>query len=300
MKAIGTIAYVTKGLYDPSVTYKEMEIVLHNGSLWEPKKETTGNAPPDNQIDENGTAASNEFWKLFLPGALGDDYVKKTDLAVAPTETDSGKAGIVKPDGKTIQVDADGLLTGTPLDFMGTWKGLQDAIESGEAKNGMVGYISGTGVDGEDENHPNNMLFDFDDFLSTISSNAVQNKVMTAAINGLANAIKKLEPDFYFSESSDNIANISYFEVSLAKIGSVGICSFNINNAPNEIPDNTEIFEFPDGFKPGQMVYRRVPCIRNNSAEGVSQLLLTGGKILVTDNEKISTGISGTFWYPIG
>lgn len=299
MSDAGKVGFVYKFDYDPEVAYEKLDVVKFGTSLWTPKADTIGNPPPDQIQEGQENIQENDYWVLFLPGALGGDYIKKTDLAVAPTETDSGKAGIVKPDGKTIQVDADGLLTGTPLDFMGTWKGLQDAIESGEAKNGMVGYISGTGVDGEDENHPNNMLFDFDDFLSTISSNAVQNKVVAAAIDGLANAIKKVEPDFYFSKSSDNIANISFFEVTLAKIGNAGICSFSINNAPNEIPDNTEVFEFPDGFKPGQMVYRWVPCIRNNSTEGVSQLLLTGGKILVTDNGKTSTGISGTFLYLI-
>lgn len=141
MRAIGTIAYVTKGLYDPSVTYKEMDVVLYSGSLWEPKKETTGNAPPETQKNEDGTPASNEWWKLFLPGALGDDYVKKTDLAAAPTETEPGKAGIVIPDGKTIQADENGVITGTPQDFSGTPSQLQSAIASGEVKNGMVGYL---------------------------------------------------------------------------------------------------------------------------------------------------------------
>ena len=90
MKKIGRVKYVTKGVYDPDVTYKKQDVVLYEGSLWEPKQETTGNAPPDHQRNEDGTPASNEFWQLFLPGALGDDYVKKTDLSKPPTETEAG------------------------------------------------------------------------------------------------------------------------------------------------------------------------------------------------------------------
>lgn len=186
MRAIGTIAYVTKGLYDPSVTYKEMDVVLYSGSLWEPKKETTGNAPPETQKNEDGTPASNEWWKLFLPGALGDDYIKKTDIAKAPTETEAGKLGIVMPDGKTIQIDENGLLTGTPIDFMGTPKALQEAIQSGEVTEGMNLFIEDAEDSEEpDPDHPNNMLFPLDDFLSTVSSNAVMNRVLTNALNRL-------------------------------------------------------------------------------------------------------------------
>lgn len=186
MRAIGTIAYVTKGLYDPSVTYKEMDVVLYSGSLWEPKKETTGNAPPETQKNEDGTPASNEWWKLFLPGALGDDYIKKTDIAKAPTETEAGKLGIVMPDGKTIQIDENGLLTGTPIDFVGTPKELQQAIQAGEVAEGMNLFIEDAEDSGEpDPDHPNNMLFPLDDFLSTVSSNAVMNWVLTNALNRL-------------------------------------------------------------------------------------------------------------------
>lgn len=150
MKEIGRIAYVTKGLYDPSVTYKEMDVVLYGGSLWEPKKETTGNAPPETQKNEDGTPASNEWWQLFLPGALGDDYVKKTDLAVAPTETEPGKAGVVIPDGKTIRWE-NGLLVGASVDFVGTKDELLAAIESGSVKEGATAYLFDIGGGGHSQ-----------------------------------------------------------------------------------------------------------------------------------------------------
>lgn len=183
MKKIGRVKYVTKGIYDPAVTYKKQDVVLYEGSLWDPKQETTGNAPPDHQRNEDGTPASNEFWQLFLPGALGDDYVKKTDLSKPPTETEAGKPGINYPDGKTIQMDENGMLTGTPLDFSGTWDELFAGIDSGEVKDGMVGYVKGTKSDPDNPNHPNNLLLDFDDYLSLYSSNAPQNRIVTAMLN---------------------------------------------------------------------------------------------------------------------
>lgn len=185
MTDAGRIGFVTRGQYSGAESYENLDVVLYGGSLWTPKKDTTGNPPPETQRNEDGTPASNEFWQLFLPGALGDDYVKKTDIAKAPTETESGKPGVNFPDGKTIQIDENGMLTGTPLDFMGTWKELQDGIASGEITEGMIGYIEGTSDNPEDPDHPNNFLFDIDDFLSTVSSNAVQNRIVTAALNRL-------------------------------------------------------------------------------------------------------------------
>lgn len=183
MKLIGRIKYETKGAYDPATSYRAMDVVLYSGSLWEALKDTAGNPPPENQRNEDGSPASNEFWRLFLPGALGDDYVKKTDIAKAPTETEQGKVGVVMPDGKTIQIDENGLLTGTPLDFMGTWKELQEGLASGEITEGMIGYIEGTPDNPEDPDHPNNILIHIDDYLSLVSSNAVQNRIITEALN---------------------------------------------------------------------------------------------------------------------
>ena len=183
MTDAGRIGFVTRGQYSGAESYENLDVVLYGGSLWTPKKDTTGNPPPETQRNEDGTPASNEFWQLFLPGALGDDYVKKTDIAKAPTETESGKPGVNFPDGKTIQIDENGMLTGTPLDFMGTWKELQDGIESGEITEGMTGYIEGTSDNPEDPDHPNSMLIHIDDYPSLVSSNAVQNRIITTAIN---------------------------------------------------------------------------------------------------------------------
>ena len=183
MSDAGRVGFVYRHNYDPAVQYEELDVVKFGMSLWTPKTATIGNSPPDQSQEGQENVEENDFWVMFLPGALGDDYVKKTDLATAPTDTDPGKPGIVMPDGKTIQIGPDGLLTGTPLDFMGTWKELQEGLASGEVADGMIGYIEGGTDDTEDPDHPNNMLIKIDDYLSLISSNAVQNRIITAALN---------------------------------------------------------------------------------------------------------------------
>lgn len=183
MSDAGRVGFVYRQNYDPDVQYEELDVVKFGMSLWTPKSVTIGNPPPDQSQEGHENEQENEFWVLFLPGALGSDYVKKTDLSRPPTETEAGKPGVNFPDGKTIQIDENGMLTGTPLDFMGTWKELQDGIASGEITEGMIGYIEGTPDNPEDPDHPNSILIHIDDYLSLVSSNAVQNRIITAALN---------------------------------------------------------------------------------------------------------------------
>lgn len=183
MSDAGRIGFVYRQNYDPEAQYEKLDVVKFGMSLWTPKVVTIGNSPPDQSQEGQENVEENEFWKMFLPGALGSDYVKKTDLSKPPTETEAGKPGINYPDGKTIQMDENGMLTGTPLDFSGTWDELFAGIDSGEVKDGMVGYVKGTKSDPDNPNHPNNLLLDFDDYLSLYSSNAPQNRIVTAMLN---------------------------------------------------------------------------------------------------------------------
>ena len=185
MSDAGRVGFVYRQNYDPAVQYEELDVVKFGMSLWTPKTVTIGNPPPDQSQEGQENVEENDFWVMFLPGALGSDYVKKTDLSRPPTETEAGTPGVNFPDGKTIQIDENGMLTGTPLDFMGTWKSLQEGIASGEIKDGMIGYIRGDSENEEDSDHPNAFLFPVDDFLSQISSNAVQNRIVTAALERL-------------------------------------------------------------------------------------------------------------------
>lgn len=275
MSDAGRIGFVTRGEYSDFESYEKLDVVLYGGSLWTPLKDTTGNPPPDNQRNEDGTPAENEFWSLFLPGALGDDYVKKTDIAVAPTETEPGKAGVNFPDGKTIQIDENGMMTGTPLDFTGTWKELQAGIESGEITDGMVGYIKGAKgeTDGtEDPDHPNNMLFDFDDFLSLYSRNAPQNRVVTAMLN----QIKELA-----EQNSQLIEDVKELRARTDAFGLAKIC-------PADVTDVTE----DNGLVLGAV--EKNPSAPGSLAESIGKLNRSG-RANLTPNTNLVGNAPGNF-----
>ena len=278
MTDAGKVGFVYKRDYDSAASYEKLDVVKFGMSLWTPKKDTTGNAPPDQSQEGQESVEENEFWTLFLPGALGSEYVKKTDIAKPPTDSTQGKAGIVIPDGKTIQIDENGLMTGTPLDFSGTWDELFAGIESGEVKNGMVGYVKGTKSDPDNPNHPNNMLFDIDDYLSLISSNAVQNRIITAALNQIREKIS------VFQSFGDDVINITSEKVRLnfAYADVVGdVCHLYISFKLLEKSD----IETSIGFLNEDIIPKRVKFIPTGSyggsIPGSANLLATGEIIYI-------------------
>lgn len=89
MAIAGRVAIVPKGDWSADATYKRLDAVTHNNTLYFAKKEVPA-----------GTATSNtEYWSRSIVGGAG---------AIATTDD----AGIVKPDGTTITVDADGTIHG--------------------------------------------------------------------------------------------------------------------------------------------------------------------------------------------
>ena len=88
MAIAGRVAIVPKGDWSADVTYKRLDAVTYNNTLYFAKK----NVPA-------GTATSNtEYWSKSVVGGAG---------AIATTED----AGIVKPDGKSMSVDESGTLS---------------------------------------------------------------------------------------------------------------------------------------------------------------------------------------------
>jgi len=87
MAIAGRVAIVPKGDWSADVTYKRLDAVTYNNTLYFAKKE----APA-------GTATSNtEYWSKSIVGSAS---------AIATTED----AGVVKPDGKSMSVDESGTL----------------------------------------------------------------------------------------------------------------------------------------------------------------------------------------------
>ena len=88
MAIAGRVAIVPKGDWSADATYKRLDAVTYNNTLYFAKKEVPA-----------GTATSNtEYWSKSIVGGAG---------AIATTE----EAGIVKPDGKSMSVDESGTLS---------------------------------------------------------------------------------------------------------------------------------------------------------------------------------------------
>lgn len=88
MAVAGRVAIVPKGEWSANATYKRLDAVTHNNTLYFAKK----NVPA-------GTVTSNtEYWSKSIAGGAS---------AIATTED----AGVVKPDGKSMSVDESGTLS---------------------------------------------------------------------------------------------------------------------------------------------------------------------------------------------
>lgn len=88
MAIAGRVAIVPKGDWSADATYKRLDAVTYNNTLYFAKKDVPA-----------GTVTSNtEYWSKSIVGGAG---------AIATTED----AGIVKPDGKSMSVDENGTLS---------------------------------------------------------------------------------------------------------------------------------------------------------------------------------------------
>lgn len=88
MAIAGRVAIVPKGDWSADATYKRLDAVTHNNTLYFAKKEVPA-----------GTATSNtEYWSKSIVGGAG---------GVATAD----EAGVVKPDGKSMSVDESGTLS---------------------------------------------------------------------------------------------------------------------------------------------------------------------------------------------
>lgn len=88
MAIAGRVAIVPKGDWSADVTYKRLDAVTYNNTLYFAKKEVPA-----------GTATSNtEYWSKSIVGGAS---------AIATTKD----AGVVKPDGKSMSVDESGTLS---------------------------------------------------------------------------------------------------------------------------------------------------------------------------------------------
>lgn len=215
MSDAGKVGFVYKFDYDPSASYEKLDVVKFGMSLWTPKGDTTGNPPPDQSQEGQENVEENEHWVLFLPGALGSEYVKKTDLAKAPTETTAGKAGISYPDGKTIFSDENGMLTGATAGKELTQEELEEQIANGDLEAGDVVYLTGKPAG------TNGLLIVVDKELNEDSVHAIRNSAVAKAINA-ANAL--------IAENQRLIAETQALRATLEGFGLGKICPVDVTD----------------------------------------------------------------------
>lgn len=95
MVDLGRIGFLPRGEWDPDTNYEILDVVYEDNATY---------LAIINSIDKR-PSTNPHFWQFVCSNPLEDSYVHKTDLATA------NSAGIVKPDGVTVQTDSDGVLS---------------------------------------------------------------------------------------------------------------------------------------------------------------------------------------------
>ena len=90
MNDAGRIGFVLKGDYNPATTYEMLDVVHYGHNSYAAKQTTTGNLP-----------TNTTYWQPITDG----EFITATDYATAST------AGLVKPDGSTMVVGSNGVIS---------------------------------------------------------------------------------------------------------------------------------------------------------------------------------------------
>ncbi len=234
MAIAGRVAVVPKGEFSASLAYKRLDMVLYDGNGYIAKKETTGNLPTDTEYwmlsvqglsgnaekiiyvnTESGLTAENVQAAIDEMAKITGNAVFKTDIAKAPdpsdTDSPNGKLGISKPDGKTIKISPDGMLTGASTDVTWTLKELGENLKSGNYEEGMTVFVKvsdGSGGGG--------FLVKIDSEFSETSENALQNKIITAKMNQI---------DALTAQIQESLAQVQALRADLENYGLVKLSS---------------------------------------------------------------------------
>lgn len=244
MVIAGRVAIVPKGDWSADATYKRLDAVTYNNTLYFAKKEVPA-----------GTATSNtEYWSKSIVGGAS---------AIATTED----AGVVKPDGKSMSVDESGTLS---INLDGTTITLDEAknvikladtlkekigsaLQPESIVNNQITTVEGFALDARQAN-PNidgtlaKQLSDLNGSLNSkfqiinpdgITKNFYYEKGIGKAGGGWFRFFKIT----YFSEAEAQGAGYNHFNVTISQVfnnGPGGNCNFDIIE---EYPDNPYIIQ---------------------------------------------------------
>mgnify|MGYP000267156798 CR=1 FL=1 len=215
MAIAGRVAIVPKGDWSADATYKRLDAVTYNNTLYFAKKEVPA-----------GTATSNtEYWSKSIVGGAS---------AIATTED----AGVVKPDGKSMSVDESGTLS---INLDGTTITLDEAKNVIKLADTLKDKINGAFPAA---NLINNLTTTEAGFgLDARQGKALDDKI--TEINGSLNNIG-------FKDVSDKLDTDHVTgQMSAVNIGKIVMVYFNI--IPKAVSDNITIL--PAGTIPNAYVY---------------------------------------------
>lgn len=243
MAIAGRVAIVPKGDWSADATYKRLDAVTYNNTLYFAKKEVPA-----------GTATSNtEYWSKSIVGSAS---------AIATTED----AGVVKPDGKSMSVDESGTLSinldGTTItldeakNVIKLADTLKDAINgafpAANVANNQITTVEGFALDARQAN-PNidgslaKQISDLNGSLNSkfqiINPDGITKNFYYEKSTGTAGGWFRFFKITYFSETGAQGASYNHFNVTISQVfnnGLGGNCNFDIIE---EYADNPHIIQ---------------------------------------------------------
>lgn len=243
MAIAGRVAIVPKGDWSANATYKRLDAVTYNNTLYFAKKDVPA-----------GTATSNtEYWSKSIVGGVG---------AIATKED----AGIVKPDGKSMSVDESGTLSinldGTTItldeakNVIKLADTLKDAINgafpAANVANNQITTAEGFALDARQAN-PNidgtlaKQISDLNGSLNSkfqiINPDGITKNFYYEKSIGTAGGWFRFFKITYFSETVAQGAFYNHFNVTISQVfdnGLGGNCNFDIIE---EYEDNPHIIQ---------------------------------------------------------
>lgn len=266
MAIAGRVAIVPKGDWSADATYKRLDAVTYNNTLYFAKKEVPA-----------GTVTSNtEYWSKSIVGGVG---------TIAKPE----EAGIVKPDGKSMSVDESGTLS---INLDGTTITLDEAKNVIKLADTLKDAINGAFPAA---NVANNQI-------TTVEGFALDARQANPNLDGtLAKQISDLNGSLNLYCEAIMTPNYAYSEEFTWKFYKCGRIVTVITNTLRDIPTGADFVLFdniPNEFIPMSILSFRMYDINTRAAVEVT--FYTSGKVLVrnyTGNASSGYNIGGNILY---
>lgn len=218
MAIAGRVAIVPKGDWSADATYKRLDAVTYNNTLYFAKKEVPA-----------GTATSNtEYWSKSIVGGAS---------AIATTED----AGVVKPDGKSMSVDESGTLS---INLDGTTITLDEAknvIKLADALKDKIGSAL------QPESIVNNQVTTETGYaLDARQANPNLDGTLAKQVADLNGSLKIKNVQWTpYCPRTDFVDKVSFQEANAMQYGSLVICSIRIELLENTPGEYVHIVNLP-------------------------------------------------------